>query len=91
MKDYRAYVSNGEKLANQIIALGYDCDRVEGALVDNYFFETDKGITIGQSKPRKYIMLLDHFLNTWSSDHELIETDSDKEFEKTREKYQEDI
>ena len=90
MKDYKTYVSNGEELANQIISLGHDGDCVEGALVDNYFFETDRGVKVGRSKPRKYIMILAHFLNTWSSDHELIETDSDEEFQKTLKNYQED-
>ena len=39
---------------------------------------------IYQGHPHEgYIMILAHFLNTWSSDHELIETQTVKRLKKT--------
>ena len=59
-------------------------DYMQGALNDEYLFNNVKaeqgiGVIIGRKhKPRKYIIVRENYLNDWSSDALVIETDSDK-------------
>ena len=52
----------------------------EGSLVDNYFYTDMKGFKWGRYKTREYMIILEHYLNCWSSDQILIMTDSAKEY-----------
>lgn len=59
-------------------AMSNECDinTSEGSLLDNYIiYNTDK-IRIGRAKPRKYIIIVEKFLNGWSSTLQLIQTDN---------------
>lgn len=56
----------------------------DGSLLDNYLFtncdfEEGKGITIGRRhKPRKYIVVREKYLNSWSSESVALETNSER-------------
>lgn len=59
-------------------------DYMQGSLNDEYLFNNVQakqgiGVIIGRKhKPRKYIIVRENYLNEWSSDALVIETDSDK-------------
>ena len=91
MKDYKTEINNGEELAHKLTDLGYEPECVEGNLQDNYFFEGMENIGFSRgAKPRKYVMIIEHYLNCWSSDHMLILTDNQQTYEKLLSEYQED-
>lgn len=78
------------KQSNEIISglsnAGHYADEVvPGALLDNVFFDLgpDRGLKIGRKKLRRYVMLLEHYVNTWSSSTKFIMTDSEKEYRDT--------
>lgn len=64
-----------------------DCTLVDyytGCLNDNYLFRNERankgyGVIVGKKhKARKYIIIYEHYVNEWTSDAIVIETDSDK-------------
>jgi len=91
MRTYKEEISNGEEIAKDLINLVGDVEEIDGCLQDNYFFSDTKDIKIGNHKPRKFIMILENYLNTWSSDHVLIMTDDENLFNSTLNKYQKDL
>ena len=58
-------------------------DYFSGSLNDNYLFENvnankGQGTILGRKhKPRKYIIIYENYLNEWSSDALVVETDSE--------------
>lgn len=76
----------GETTIKQLMKLGAEVETVEGSLVDNYFIEDASGFKFGRFKPRKHMMFLENYLNTWSSNHIVVLTDNDKLFYDTLEK-----
>lgn len=81
MKDYRTIIDNDT--VEMFCTTLYDClvDSFEGCLFDNYFFDIgNNNMRWGRVKLRKYVMILEKYLNEWSSCYELYMTDSEKKY-----------
>ncbi|MFT9003083.1 MAG: hypothetical protein ABF991_00065 [Liquorilactobacillus hordei] len=88
MIDCKKEIDNGQELANKLMDLGYEPKYLEGSLQDNFFFEDMQKIRFTNGiKPRKYVMILENHLNTWSSNHILFLTDSEETYTKLFEEY----
>lgn len=61
----------------------------EGCLLDNYVIYNAKCIAVNKSKPRKFIILQEKYLNSWSSGIILILTDDEKQVEDFVSKFEE--
>lgn len=84
MKDYKTRISNGSELASRLIDFNCIYEVVEGNLIDNYFFESMKDMNFSHGvKGRKYVMILERYVNEWTSIHELILTDNEKYYQDT--------
>lgn len=84
-------VSLDEISVNDLIVLmgeqEIDCDCYEGCLQDNLiYYGTENVVIDGMS--RKFLIFRERYLNSWSSDLELIMTDSYEEVEKYREMFE---
>lgn len=91
MKTVKKIISNGEQAASSIEDIaGEPIEVIDGCLQDNYFFKDTNEVKINRCKPRKYIMLLENYVNCWSSNHKLIMTDDEKLFFDTLKDYQKD-
>lgn len=84
MKDYRKEISSrqADVIVNYFIENGYDVAYDDGTLIGNYFIEVGENyLKLGRIKLRKYIIIVEKFLNEWSSTLEMILTDSEELFE----------
>ena len=92
MKDYKISVTNDG--INKLL-LGdkytFDIDIIQCGLNGNYFIDDwNLGLKLSRGrvvKPRKHLMILESYLNEWSSDLNLILTDNDKKYFKTKRNY----
>lgn len=85
MKDYRTEISSGsaDDIVNYFVQNGFDVVCKEGALLDNYCIEVGENkLKIGKVKVRNYLIIVEKFLNEWSSSLELILTDSKEIYER---------
>lgn len=89
MKDYKISVTNDD--INRLLFNGrynFDVDIVQGCLNDNYFIDGwNLGIKFSRGrsvKPRKHLMILESYLNEWTSELTLILTDNDKKYFETK-------
>lgn len=92
MKDYRISVTNDD--INKLLFGGkytFDIDVIQGGLNDNYFIDDwNLGLKLSRGrvvKSRKHLMILESYLNEWSSDSILILTDNDKKYFETKRNY----
>lgn len=77
----RTYKTEGDlasvnKLLELAEKLNCPIDSFEGSLLDNYIIYNTEKIKIGNVKGRKYIILAERYLNSWSSTTDVIMTDS---------------
>lgn len=92
MKDYKISVTN-EGINNLLFKNEFDfaIDIIQGGLNDNYFIDDfNLGLKLSRGrvvKPRKHLMILESYLNEWSSDLTLILTDNDKKYYETKKDY----
>lgn len=76
--------NNVEKTTlDALLDMSYECDLPvlieEGSLVDNYLIINNGRIKMGKCKKKyKYIVVLERFLNSWSSVYDIILTDNIK-------------
>ena len=79
MKDVRMRITM-EKCDNIVNALqerNYDVECVPGGTLDNYFCEVgESNLKLSRWKLRKYLIVLERFVNEWTSTLELILTDN---------------
>lgn len=70
---------------------GYEIEDVaEGCLIDSLFYNLGENtLYLGETKVRKYLMLLEHYATEWTSNYLLIMTDDEAEYYGTMEKFQE--
>lgn len=92
MKDYEISVTNDG--INKLLfgdKYTFDIDVIQGGLNDNYFIDDwNLGLKLSRGravKPRKHLMVLENYLNEWSSDLTLILTDNDKKYFETKRNY----
>lgn len=79
MKDVRMGITMGtcNNIVNALQERNYDIECVPGGLLDNYFCEIgENNLKLSRWKLRKYLIVLERFVNEWSSDLELILTDN---------------
>lgn len=86
MKVMRDYKTTGDlasvnKLLDFAHSLNCPIECFEGSLLDNYIIYADRRIRIGKAKARKYIILREKYVNSWSSITEVILTDNEKRVE----------
>lgn len=79
MKDVRMKITM-ETCDNIVKALQereYDVECVPGGTLDNYFCEVgESNLKLSRWKFRKYLIVLERFINEWTSELELILTDN---------------
>ena len=86
MKDVRMQVSmhQADMIINGLMSHGYDVEEIPGGLLDNYFCEIGNStLKLGRYKMRKYMMIVECYVNEWTSTLELILTESTEKFENT--------
>ena len=79
MKDVRMRITmeNCNNIVNALQERNYDVECVPGGLLDNYFCEVgESNLKLYRWKLRKYLIVLEHFVNEWTSTLELILTDN---------------
>lgn len=79
MKDVRMAISlkSCDNIVQALQDRNYDVECAEGCLLDNYFCEFGKSnLKLSRWKLRKYLIVLERFVNTWTSALELILTDN---------------
>lgn len=68
------------KVINKANELDLRVEMIEGSLLDNYLILNNGKISLGKSKkPYKYIVILEKYLNEWSSEMILITTNNKKD------------
>lgn len=79
MKDVRMKITmqTCNNIVNVLQKRNYDVECVPGGLLDNYFCEvSESNLKLSRWKLRKYLIVLERFVNTWTSELELILTDN---------------
>lgn len=77
-----------EKIISMAVNDGVDVRQVAGSLQDNVMFENETGIRIGnRMKARKYIIMVEEYVNEWSSAINLIMTDSIQLYQQYQEEF----
>lgn len=77
-----------EKIISMAVNDGVDVRQVAGCLQDNVMFENETGIRIGnRMKARKYIIMVEEYVNEWSSAINLIMTDSIQLYQQYQEEF----
>ena len=92
MEDYRMEISlqQAEHIANYFLQNGYDVIYEDGCLVGNYLIHIgENNLKLGKVKLRKYIIILEKYLNEWCSTLEMILTDNERLFESFYDKFAE--
>ena len=81
-------LKGAENIANYFLDNGYDVEVSEGCMLDSYFIEVgENNLKIGRAKVRKYIMIIDEYVNEWTSRLKLIMTDDYNKFSEVRNSY----
>ena len=78
MKNYKTEITSktAENISNYLVNNGYDFEVIEGNLQDNLLAEIGENtLKLGKIKMRKFIIIVEKFLNEWSSSLEMILTD----------------
>ena len=86
MKDVRIQISihQADTIVNSLMSRGYDVEEIPGGLFDNYFCEIGNStLKLGRYKMRKYMIIVEHYVNELTSALELILTDSTEKFKNT--------
>lgn len=77
-----------ENIISMAVNDGVDVRQVAGGLQDNVMFENETGIRIGnRMKARKYIIMVEEYVNEWSSAINLIMTDSIQLYQQYQEEF----
>lgn len=90
MKDVRMTISlkSCDNIVQALQERNYDVECVEGSLLDNYFCEIGENtLKVGRWKLRKYMIILERYVNEWTSTLELILTDSEETYYSLYDKY----
>ena len=85
MKTYTTEITQGT--ADNIISFlsnkGYDMDVLEGNLTDGFIAEIgNNNFSLGKIKFRKFIIVVEQYLNEWSSSLKMILTDDEGMYNK---------
>ena len=82
-KDFKEQISLKEfdNILGQACNFELDFDVYEGSLLDNATITNDEVKKIGR-KTRKYLIMVEKYLNCWTSTIELIGTDNEQTYDK---------
>ena len=81
MKDVRMKITmqTCNNIVNVLQKRNYDVECIPGGTLDNYFCEVgESNLKLLRWKLRKYLIVLERFVNEWTSTLELILTDNAK-------------
>ena len=79
MKDIKMKITLDacNNIVNALQERNYDVEYVPGGTLDNYFCEVgESNLKLSRWKLRKYLIVLERFVNEWTSTLELILTDN---------------
>lgn len=86
MKDLEKIIS--AEACEKILALArkndYEIELFEGGLLDSYLINYNKTISINRAKPRRFIAILEEYVNEWSSQLRLLQTDNEEKINDIR-------
>lgn len=83
MKDVRMRITmeTCDNIVNTLQERNYDVECIPGGTLDNYFCEVgESNLKLSRWKLRKYLIVLERFVNTWTSALELILTDNEETY-----------
>lgn len=83
MKDIRVMIpyQQAENIVNSLIGMGYNVGILEGCLNDNYFCEVgENNLKLGRKKLRRYLIIVEKYINEWSSGQEMLLTDNQEKY-----------
>ena len=93
MKDVRMRtMENCNNIVNALQERNYDVECVPGGTLDNYFCEVgESNLKLSKWKLRKYLIVLERFVNEWTSTLELILTDNTETYYNLYNSYTENV
>lgn len=94
MKDVRMIIDlkSCDNIIQGLQERNYDVECVEGSLLDNYFCEVgENNLKLSRWKLRKYLIVLERFVNEWTSTLELILTDNAETYYNLYNSYTENV
>lgn len=86
MKDLEKIISAEacEKILSLACKNDYEIEQFEGGLLDSYLISYNKTISINRAKPRRFIAILEEYVNEWTSRLRLIQTDNEEKIKNIR-------
>lgn len=94
MKDVRMKITMGtcNNIVNTLQERNYDVECVPGGTLGNYFCEVgESNLKLSRWKLRKYLIVLERFVNEWTSTLELILTDNAETYYNLYNSYTENV
>ncbi len=94
MKDVRIKITmeTCNNIVNVLQERNYDVECVPGGTLDNYFCEVgENNLKLSRWKLRKYLIVLERFVNEWTSALELISTDNVETYYNLHNNYTENV
>ena len=86
MKDLEKIISlkSCEKILSLACKNDYEIEQFEGGLLDSYLISYNTTISINRAKPRKFIAILEEYVNEWTSQLRLVQTDNEEKIKNIR-------
>ena len=86
MKDLEKIISleSCEKILSLACKNDYEIEQFEGGLLDSYLISYNKTISINRAKPRRFIAILEEYVNEWTSQLRLVQTDNEEKINDIR-------
>ena len=86
MKDLEKIISlkSCEKILSLACKNDYEIEQFEGGLLDSYLISYNKTISIDRAKPRRFIAILEEYVNEWTSRLRLVQTDNEEKINDIR-------
>ena len=86
MKDLEKIISlkSCEKILSLACKNDYEIEQFEGGLLDSYLISDNTTISINRAKPRRFIAILEEYVNEWTSQLRLVQTDNEEKINNIR-------
>ena len=86
MKDLERIINleGCEKILSLACKNDYEIEQFEGGLLDSYLISYNKTISINRAKPRRFIAILEEYVNEWTSQLRLVQTDNEEKIKNIR-------
>lgn len=73
-----------EKILSLACKNDYEIEQFEGGLLDSYLISDNTTISINRAKPRRFIAILEEYVNVWTSQLRLVQTDNEEKINDIR-------